>query len=69
MVLSGLDPKVMVSAMDKTMAHLAKYIPDEGFVNGFDTPTKADLVILVLTQALVPFALTLGDYDWNAKVR
>jgi len=63
-VLSGLDPSMMVKAMEKTLTHLSKYIPAEGFVNGFDKPTKADLVVLMLTQALIPFGATLGGYDF-----
>jgi len=66
-ILSGVDGSMMVKAMEKTMTHLAKYIPEEGFVNGFDSPTKADLVILILTQALIPFGATLGGYDFGEK--
>ena len=67
-VLSGLEPKTMSIAMDKVMGILDPYIPESGFVNGFDAPTKADLAILVLTQGLIPFGATLGDYDFGAKV-
>jgi len=63
-VLSGVDASLMVKAMEKILTHLTKYIPSEGFINGFDTPTKADLVILMLTQALIPFGATLGGYDF-----
>merc|ERR1712050_706869 len=63
-VLSGVDPSLMVPFMEKTLTHLTKYIPAEGFVNGFDAPTKADLVVLIMTQALIPFKATLGDYDF-----
>ena len=59
-VLSGGDPANVPIFMGKTLTHLSKYIKDDGFVNGFDAPTKADLVILVLTQALIPFGATLG---------
>ena len=58
----------MSIAMDKVMGILDPYIPESGFVNGFDAPTKADLAILVLTQGLIPFGATLGDYDFGAKV-
>merc|ERR1712046_82060 len=66
-VLSGLEPKTMSIAMDKVMGILDPYIPESGFVNGFDAPTKADLAILILTQGLIPFGATLGDYDFGAK--
>lgn len=60
-VLSGGDP-IMDKAMTKVLTHLTKYIPADGkFVNGFDSPTKADLVILMITQALIPFGATLGE--------
>lgn len=63
-ILSGVDGSMMVKAMEKTLTHLTKYLKPEGFVNGFDAPTKADLVILMLTQALIPFGATLGEYDF-----
>jgi len=66
-ILSGGDPAGMPKAMDKIMGILDKYIPESGFVNGFEGPTRADLVILILTQALIPFAATLGEYDWDAR--
>jgi len=59
-VLSGGDPANVPIYMAKVLTHLSKYVKDEGFVNGYDAPTKADLVVLVLTQALIPFGATLG---------
>lgn len=59
-VLSGGDPANVPIYMSKVLTHLTKYIKGDGFVNGYDAPTKADLVILVLTQALIPFGATLG---------
>merc|ERR1712050_814233 len=63
-ILSGYDGSLMVPFMEKMLTPLSKYIPAEGFVNGFDAPTKADLVVLMLTQALIPFRAVLGDYDF-----
>lgn len=60
-ILSGYDGALVPKIMVKVMTHLAKYAPEAGFVNGKDAPTIADLVILVLTQALIPFAATLGE--------
>ena len=60
-ILSGGDPANVPVYMAKTLTHLSKYIKPEGFVNGLDTPTKADLVIIILTQALIPFGATLGE--------
>jgi hypothetical protein len=66
-IFKSVDGSMMVPFMEKTLTHLTKYIPAEGFVNGFDAPTKADLVILIMTQALIPFGATLGDYDIGKK--
>jgi len=43
------------------LTHLSKWIPEAGFVNGQDAPSAADCVVLVLTQALIPFGATLGE--------
>jgi len=60
-ILSGGDPASVPVYMTKTLTHLSKYIKGDGFVHGHAAPTKADLVILILTQALVPFNATLGE--------
>ena len=60
-ILSGGDGANVPVFMAKTLTHLSKYIKADGFVNGYDAPSKADLVILVLTQALIPFGATLGE--------
>lgn len=60
-VLSGGDPKLVPVQMTKTMTHLTKYTPNEGFVHKYEVPTIADICCLVLTQALIPFGATLGE--------
>jgi len=60
-ILSKGDPANVPIYMTKVLSHLSKYIPDEGFVHGLEAPTIADICILVLTQALIPFGATLGD--------
>lgn len=60
-ILSKGDPDLVPKVMAKILTHLTKYIPADGFVHGYDTPTLADICILVLTQALIPFNATLGD--------
>jgi len=63
-ILSGGDGALVPVAMSKILTHLTKYLPADGvekFVHGYDTPTIADVCILVLTQALIPFNATLGD--------
>jgi len=60
-ILSGYDGALVPKAMTKVLTHLTKYVPDDGFVHGYDTPSIADAVSLVITQALVPFGATLGE--------
>jgi len=60
-ILSGYDGSLVPKIMTKVLTHLTKYIPEEGFVHGYDAPTASDICILVLTQALIPFGATLGD--------
>merc|ERR1711972_1138192 len=60
-VLSGGDPALVPVIMNKVLTHLSKYIPKEGFVHGKDAPSTADLDILIMTQALIPFGATLGE--------
>ena len=60
-ILSGGDPANVPIFMAKTLTHLSKYIKADGFVNGHAAPSSADLVILILTQALIPFGATLGE--------
>jgi len=60
-ILSGGDGSLVPKIMTKVLTHLSKYIKDDGFINGYDTPTLADICILVLTQALIPFGATLGE--------
>ena len=60
-ILSGGDAALVPKAMSKILTHLSKYIPEEGFVHGYDTLTIADICIVVLTQALIPFGATLAE--------
>ena len=38
-ILSGGDAANVPVFMKKTLTHLGKYIPDEGFVHGLEAPT------------------------------
>jgi len=60
-VLSGGDAANVPIYMTKTLTHMEKYMTGSGFVNGLAAPTKADLVVLILTQGLIPFGATLGE--------
>jgi len=60
-ILSGGDGTLVPKYMKKVFTHLSKWIPADGFVNGQGAPTIADLTILMMTQALIPFGATLGE--------
>lgn len=60
-ILSGGDPALVPKIMSKVLNHLSKYTPQDGFVHGLGSPTIADICVLVLTQALIPFGATLGE--------
>lgn len=60
-ILSGGDPALVPVVLSKVLTQLTRYIPAEGFVHGKDAPSAADLCILILTQALIPFGATLGE--------
>eukprot|EP00416_Gambierdiscus_australes_P005550 CAMPEP_0171127238 /NCGR_PEP_ID=MMETSP0766_2-20121228/114909_1 /TAXON_ID=439317 /ORGANISM="Gambierdiscus australes, Strain CAWD 149" /LENGTH=260 /DNA_ID=CAMNT_0011590329 /DNA_START=1 /DNA_END=780 /DNA_ORIENTATION=- len=44
-------------------------VPEKGFINGLDYPTPADLAVLNMATAYMPFccAYRLGNYDWSSK--
>lgn len=60
-ILSGGDGTLVPIFMAKILTTLGKHIPASGFVHGLATPTIADICVLVLTQALIPFGATLGE--------
>ena len=60
-ILSEGDGTLVPKYMRKVLTHLSKWIPETGFVNSKSAPSTADCVILMLTQAVVPFGATLGD--------
>ena len=60
-ILSEGDGALVPVFMSKTLTTLSKHIPASGFVHGLSTPTIADICVLVLTQALIPFGATLGE--------
>jgi len=60
-ILSGYDGALVPKIMGKVLTHLTKYLPEDGFTHGLNTPSIADVCCLVLTQALIPFNATLGE--------
>merc|ERR1711988_1845300 len=63
-ILSGGDPKLVPVYMEKTLTHLSKYIKEDGFVNGFNAPTKADLVVLS-HASIDPVRRYAGRWRWR----
>jgi len=68
-LLAGAPPQKCGDALDKALPVLCNYIKDDGFINGFDAPTCADLCIFILVEGLIPFGAATsqieGGYDWN----
>jgi len=81
-LIQGLGPAVFgegeekVAATDKVPGILDKFLsvleektPEQGFTHGLDFPTGADLALLNITGAEVPFqaAMQAAGYDWQSK--
>jgi len=70
-LLAGAPPQKCADALDKALPVLSNYIKDDGFINGFEAPTCADLAIFMLVEALVPFGAAIGQieggYNWAEK--
>lgn len=51
---------------EKNYGVLESLLPEEGFVNGLEYPTVADLAVLVIARGCMPFqaALTMAGWDW-----
>jgi len=68
-LLSGKDTEKIQAAADKWFPVLEGILPESGFVNGLDYPTVADLAILNICEAYMPFkaAYKYGEVDLAAK--
>ncbi|GAF85322.1 unnamed protein product, partial [marine sediment metagenome] len=51
------DQDLLIPLLDRLISVLNNYIPDTGFIHGLDTPSKADLCVLVLLEATMPFGV------------
>jgi len=53
--------------LDKWFGIFEEKLPDEGFILGLSYPTPADLALLNITQAFMPFgaAVKLASYDFS----
>ena len=52
-------PDTLEPVLKKILTTLQHYIPETGFVHGLNKPTKADLCVLVLLEASLPFGVAL----------
>lgn len=74
-VLGGLSndlnsSKHIEQIFDRFLGSLEELVPTSGYVNGLSFPTVADLVLLNITEARVPFGVAfqhVPDYDWQKK--
>ena len=55
--------------LDKVYGIVEGLCPDEGFVNGLDFPTKADLAILNMIKGYMPYGwgIEATEYDFPSK--
>merc|ERR1711945_38285 len=55
--------------MDKFLSVLEEKAPERGFTHGLDFPTGADLSILLITSAELPFqkCYQAAGYEWQSK--
>jgi len=64
------EPDSAPSVVDKYFSVLEELLPQDGFVNGHDFPTTADLVLVDLTYSYMPIQFKLSKvkgYTWHDK--
>eukprot|EP00533_Pseudo-nitzschia_delicatissima_P012435 CAMPEP_0197274532 /NCGR_PEP_ID=MMETSP1432-20130617/12814_1 /TAXON_ID=44447 /ORGANISM="Pseudo-nitzschia delicatissima, Strain UNC1205" /LENGTH=214 /DNA_ID=CAMNT_0042740337 /DNA_START=50 /DNA_END=694 /DNA_ORIENTATION=+ len=52
---SGAKKDEILEVIDKYFSVLEGILPDDGFINGLDFPTPADLAVLNVVEAYMPF--------------
>eukprot|EP00929_Paragymnodinium_shiwhaense_P104410 TRINITY_DN68810_c0_g1_i1.p1 TRINITY_DN68810_c0_g1~~TRINITY_DN68810_c0_g1_i1.p1 ORF type:complete len:491 (-),score=125.63 TRINITY_DN68810_c0_g1_i1:333-1727(-) len=63
-------PETIPKHLDKFLSVLETLVPAEGFIQGLDFPTVADLSLLNFAEGGMPFAKAIelaGGYDWQSK--
>jgi len=67
--LFGKDNEAIVATAEKFFPIIEGILPDEGFVNGLDFPTVADLAVLNIVAVYMPFgaAYKAAGVDVEAK--
>jgi len=68
-LFSGKDKEGIVAAMDKFFPVVEGILPEDGFVNGLDYPTVADLAVLNIVGVYMPFgaAYKVAGVNLEAK--
>jgi glutathione S-transferase len=64
------EPEKMPAVVDKFLPVVQQLLPEDGFVNGHDFPTTADLVSVIFTRAYMPTEFCLSKvkgYTWHDK--
>ena len=69
LLFKKITPEELTPIAEKWYGILEGLLPDEGFVNGLDFPTIADLAVLVIAKGCMPFqaALTIAGFTWSDK--
>lgn len=63
-------PETVPKVLEKFLTVIEALVPSSGFVQGLAFPTTADLVLLLVTEAEMPFKAAIdlaGGYDWQSK--
>eukprot|EP00558_Chaetoceros_sp_UNC1202_P002609 CAMPEP_0197242988 /NCGR_PEP_ID=MMETSP1429-20130617/8575_1 /TAXON_ID=49237 /ORGANISM="Chaetoceros sp., Strain UNC1202" /LENGTH=203 /DNA_ID=CAMNT_0042703125 /DNA_START=180 /DNA_END=791 /DNA_ORIENTATION=+ len=68
-LFGGKDKEGIQAAVDKYFPVLEEILPESGFVNGLEYPTVADLAIVNICEAYMPFKASYkyGEVDLAAK--
>ena len=68
-LFAGKDKEGIAAAMDKFFPVIEGILPEDGFVNGLDHPTPADLAVLNIVGTYMPFgaAYKIAGVDLEAK--
>ena len=69
LLFKKIGPEELTPIAEKFYNVLESLIPEEGYINGLDYPTVADLAVLVIAKGCMPFqaALTIAEFKWAEK--
>jgi len=68
-MFSTKDKDELIAAINKHWTIMEGIIPGEGFINGLTYPTAADLAVVIICEAYMPFlpAYKIAEIDLGAK--